>query len=154
MPSSEYTDRAISTTHLVKAEDLNHHHTLYAGRCVEWCVQMAYIAAQNCFEESRPVVFISIRSLSMRSPAHLGDIVQFTGRVDYVGESTIGIRVEATKLQPKDDPKAVASGSFLFCAVDAQGRAMPHGLHAITPSGATAAKWKNAEVEGEAGLSS
>ena len=24
-----------TTDHLVKGEDLNHHHTLYAGRCVE-----------------------------------------------------------------------------------------------------------------------
>ena len=35
----------ITTSHLVKGEDLNHHQTLYGGRCVEWCVQMAFIAA-------------------------------------------------------------------------------------------------------------
>lgn len=152
MALSDYADRVISTTHLVKSEDLNHHHTLYAGRCVEWCVQMAYIAAQNCFDDPHPLVFISIRSLSVRSPAQLGDIVQITGRVDYVGESTIGIRIDAAKLQPKDDVKAVATGSFLFCTVDKDGRAAPHGLRAVTPP-ATEAKWKNAEVEAEAGLS-
>ena len=38
---------AFITSHLVKSEDLNHHQTLYAGRCIEWCVEMAYITAQR-----------------------------------------------------------------------------------------------------------
>lgn len=137
---------SIATTHLVKSEDLNHHSTLYAGRCVEWCVQMAYIAAENCFDQPRPIVFMSIRSLSMRTPACLGEIIQFTGRVDYIGESTIGIRVDARKLQPKDDPKPVATGTFLFCSVDEEGRSVPHGLPPLeTASTSSQTRWKNAE---------
>jgi acyl-CoA hydrolase len=138
-------DQSISTTHLVKSEDLNHHRTLYAGRCVEWCVQMAYIAAENCFDENRPLVFMSIRSLSMREPAHLGEIIQFTGRVDYVGESTIGIRVDGRKLQPKNNPKLVVTGTFLFCTVDETGKAAPHGVPPLAPkSPAALNRWKSA----------
>ena len=105
MRTGDFTDIPITTTHLVKSEDLNHHRTLYAGRCVEWCVQMAYVAAENCFDQARPLVFMSIRSLSMRTPAQLGEIIQFAGRVDYIGESTIGIRVDGKKLQPKGEQK-------------------------------------------------
>ncbi|MFQ5429444.1 MAG: acyl-CoA thioesterase [Phycisphaerae bacterium] len=153
MPSHESDDRWISTTRLVKGEDLNHHHTLYGGRCVEWCVQMAYIAAENCFDEARPVVFMSIRSLSMRSPARLGDILQFTGRVDYVGESTIGVRVDARRLQPKSERKPVATGTFLFCTVDERGQAVPHGLSAVAPrSVAAEARWKQAAAGVEPSL--
>jgi acyl-CoA hydrolase len=146
MPTGDFADRTISTTHLVKNEDLNHHRTLYAGRCVEWCVQMAYIAAENCFDEARPLVFMSIRSLSMRAPAHLGDIIQFTGRVDYIGESTIGIRVDGRKLQPKDSQKTVVTGTFLFCTVDEEGKAAAHGLPALAPESATAkGRWEDAQ---------
>lgn len=148
MNSSNSEPPSISTTHLVKSEDLNHHNTLYAGRCVEWCVQMAYIAAENCFDEPRPLVFMSIRSLSMRSPARLGEIIQFTGRVDYIGESTIGIRVDGRMLQPKDDPKPVVTGTFLFCAVDQEGRASPHGLPPLTSQSTSSQnRWKTAERE-------
>jgi len=140
--------RSISTTHLVKGEDLNHHQTLYGGRCVEWSVQMAYITAQNCFEDARPIVFMSIRSLSMRAPARLGDIVEFTGRVDYVGETTIGIRVDGRKLQPKHDPKPIMTGTFLFCTVDEEGRSQPHGLPLAEPQSAAAkGRWKAAEEQ-------
>jgi acyl-CoA hydrolase len=147
MASDNPDSLSISTTYLVKSEDLNHHNTLYAGRCVEWSVQMAYIAAENCFDQPRPLVFMSIRSLSMRTPARLGEIIHFTGRVDYIGESTIGIRVDARKLQPKDDPKPVATGTFLFCTVDEHGRSVPHGLPSLTAESSSQSRWKNADRE-------
>lgn len=154
MPSHDEQDRVLTTTHLVKGEDLNHHQTLYGGRCVEWAVHAAYVTAQNCFDTPRPVVFMSIRNLSMRVPARLGEIVQFTGRVDYVGESTIGVRVDGRKLQPKDDPKLVVTGRFLLCTVDASGSAVPHGLRAHVPKSADAeARWSEASEDVTAGLS-
>jgi acyl-CoA hydrolase len=141
--SSRWT---ISTTRLVKGEDLNHHLTLYGGRCVEWAVQLAYIAAQNCFDDSRPIVFMSIRSLSMRSPAKLGDILELTGRVDYLGESTIGVRVDGRKLQPKCDPRPVVTGTFLLCTVDQEGKAVAHELPPLpSRSESTDRRWREAE---------
>ncbi|MBK8268908.1 MAG: acyl-CoA thioesterase [Planctomycetes bacterium] len=147
--SSHTSDEApLSTLHLVKSEDLNHHQTLYAGRCVEWCVQAAYIAAENCFSDPRPLVFMSIRSLSMRSPARVGDIIQYTGTIDYVGDSTIGVRVDAKILQPKDNQKIVATGTFLFCTVDEQGRALAHDLPPIENGNrASGERWRRTITE-------
>ncbi|HPF40978.1 MAG TPA: acyl-CoA thioesterase [Phycisphaerae bacterium] len=142
---SSRTDWMTTTTQLVKSEDLNHHQTLYAGRCVEWCVQAAYIAAERCFAVATPVVFMSIRGLSMRSPARLGELVQFTGVIDYVGSSTIGVRIEASTVQPIDQPRAIATGRFLFCTVDENGRAIAHHLPEQEPAGrGAAARWKGA----------
>ncbi len=131
MPSHPGIDQAVSTMHLVKSEDLNHHQTLYGGRCVEWCVHAAYITAESCFEAPQPLVFMSIRSLSVRAPARLGDIVQFSGLIDYIGDSTIGVRVDARITQPRSDQKIVATGTFLFCSVDENGRAISHGLPSL-----------------------
>ena len=153
MSRDGYDDRVMRSVHLVKGEDLNHHHTLYGGRCVEWCVHLAYVTAASCFDQPRPVVFMSIRSLSMRSPARLGEIVEITGRVDYVGESTIGIRIDARKLHPKDDPQIVATGTFLFCTVNEEGTATPHGLPIIQPRSASAeARWQEADRSVQASL--
>lgn len=136
----------ITNTHLVKSEDLNHHRTLYGGRCVEWCVHMAYVTAQCCFEDARPLVFMSIRSLSMRAPARLGDLVELAGRVDYLGESTIGIRVDGRRVQPKSDVKPIVTGTFLFCTVDEEGKAVPHNLLPLTnKSDASRRRWESAE---------
>jgi len=138
-------DEVVSTLHLVKGGDLNHHQTLYAGRCVEWCVEAAYVTAESCFANPQPLVFISIRNLSMRSPARVGDLLRYEGRIDYVGESTIGVRVEVRTVQPKDERRAIASGTFLFCTVDEQGRAVEHGLPARSSSRPSAtARWQEA----------
>lgn len=122
------TEEGRYTSHLVKSEDLNHHQTLYAGRCVEWCVEMAYITAQRCFREPRPLVFMSIRSLSIRAAARVGEILELTGRVDYLGESTIGVRIDGHKAQNGEGSKPVVTGTFLFCTIDEEGKAVPHGL--------------------------
>ncbi len=145
MPPDDRSQRTLTTVHLVKGEDLNHHQTLYGGRCVEWCVHLAYLTAENCFDMPTPVVFMSIRSLSMRAPARLGEMIELTGRVDYVGESTIGIRVDGQKLQPRDDQKPVVTGTFLFCTVDEEGRAVPHGLSQISDQSSSSARWRAAE---------
>ncbi|HUN80648.1 MAG TPA: acyl-CoA thioesterase [Phycisphaerae bacterium] len=145
--------REVRTACLVKGEDLNHHQTLYAGRCVEWCTHAAYVTAQSCFAIGQPLVFMSIRSLSMRAPARLGEVIEFIGRVDYIGESTIGVRVDARKMQPKDDQKPVATGTFLFCTVDEHGKALPHGLPQIAGQSRSAEKrWKATEESFAASL--
>jgi len=145
MPSHDYHDVAVTRPFVIKSEDLNHHQTLYGGRCVEWAVQTAYITAANCFDDVRRIVFMSIHSLSVRAPARLGEIVQFTGSVDYVGEAIIGIRVDGRKMHPKDDPRLVATGTFLFCTVDEKGRAVPHGLPELASKSASAEdRWKKA----------
>lgn len=81
----------------------------------------------------------------MRSPARLGELIQFRGTVDYVGTSTIGIRIDACTTQPRDKPRAIATGRFLFCTVDDNGKAVEHGLPEKEPAGRTAAlRWKEA----------
>lgn len=137
--------RELSTVHLVKGEDLNHHQTLYGGRCAEWCVHAAYLTAENLFDHPQPLVFMSIRSLSMRMPARLGEMIEFVGRIDYIGESTIGVRIDAQTLQPRSDRKPVATGTFLFCTVDEKGRSIPHGLPPIAMSTGAQNRWKAAE---------
>jgi acyl-CoA hydrolase len=135
----------VATIHLVKGADLNHHQTLYAGRCVEWCVEAAYVAAECCFDQPQPLVFVSIRNLSMRSPARIGDLLRYVGTIDYVGESTIGVKVDVQTVQPVDEPRAIATGTFLFCTVDDDGRAVEHGLPAKSSARPSAtARWQDA----------
>ncbi len=146
MASENNSGRQIRTTHVVKGEDLNHHETLYGGRCVEWSVETAYITAVNCFDEAKRVTFMSIRRLSIRSPARVGEVLCFTGWIDYVGESTIGVRVEGRKLHPRNEQQTIMTGSFLFCTVDEHGKAEPHGLPATLPESNSARhRWEQAE---------
>jgi len=143
MPAVESPFKPTETIRLVTGADLNHHQTLYAGRCVEWAVQSAYIGAESCFETAQPLVFMSIRNFSMRAAVQVGEMVRLQSAVDYVGDSTIGIQVRITTVQPQDAPRLIGRGRFLFCTVDAAGHAQPHGLPELNP--AAAPRWLEAE---------
>jgi len=143
MSAAESPYSPSETIRLVTGADLNHHQTLYAGRCVEWAVQAAYIGAESCFATAQPLVFMSIRNFSMRSAVQVGEMLRLQAAVDYVGDSTIGIQVRITTVQPKDTPRVVGRGRFLFCTVDAAGHSQSHGLPELNP--AAAPRWLEAE---------
>ena len=128
MSAAENPYSPTETIRLVTGSDLNHHLTLYAGRCVEWAVQGGYIGAESCFTEERALVLMSIRNFSMRSAARVGEMLRLQAVVDYVGDSTIGVQVRITTVQPQESPRVIGRGRFLFCTVDEKGKAVSHGL--------------------------
>ena len=56
--------KTFTNYHLVKSEDLNHHGTLYAGRCAEWFVESGFIAAATL---TRPenIVCLKIHGMTL-----------------------------------------------------------------------------------------
>lgn len=72
-----------------------------------------------------PAVTAFMDEMAFLAPVHVGDIVRTLAQVNWVGTSSmeIGVRVEA---QPwgsaADEPLHVASGYFVFVAIDEDGR--------------------------------
>ena len=65
--------KMISTRHLVKGEDLNHHGTLYAGRGVEWMVEAGFMTA-SAATESEDIVCMRINSLLFSKPVPVAEL--------------------------------------------------------------------------------
>ena len=78
-----------STYHLIKSQDLNHHGTLYAGRCADWFVESGFIAACSLAKPEH-IVCLKIHGLLFSKPAHLGDIlpVKFPFLEEFLDEDT------------------------------------------------------------------
>ena len=91
-----------------------------------------------------------MRSLSIRAAVRVGEIMELSGRIDYLGESTIGVRIDGHKAQNGGDHRPVVTGTFLFCTIDEEGKAVPHGLAntaaAPAPSNRTK-EWQRCEAE-------
>ena len=146
MSEKSVMDRVISSTRLIKAEDLNHHQTLYGGRALEWAVQQAYIAAQNCFDDTARMIFTSVRDFAARRPIRVGQILELVGRIVYVGDSTLGVHIEGRAMHPRDNSQRVLNGTFLFCCIDENNKPTPHGLRADRPEkGAERVLWDKAD---------
>ena len=55
--------RKVTTNHLVKGEDLNHHGTLFAGRAAEWFVESGFLAAA-AWVPAENIVLVKINSMT------------------------------------------------------------------------------------------
>lgn len=114
-----------TTNHLVKGEDLNHHGTLFAGRCAEWTVEAGFIAVAY---ELRPqsIVCLNLHGIEFLHPIKAGVIVRFSSQIVRTGRSTITVYVEVRDCRNIDI--MVARGFISFCYVDSNTSSIPHGL--------------------------
>jgi len=116
--------RPITLRHFVMGQDLNHHGTLYAGRCVEWMVEAGLIAACDATRRA-DVVCVHINDLYFRAPVPKGDQVEYTTTVCHVGRSSLVTHVRVENAITGD---FVVDGFFTYVNVDEFGRPLPHGL--------------------------
>ena len=109
---------------LVKSEDLNHHRTLYAGRCAEWFVEAGFIAAASVLPADK-VVCLKVHGLTFTRPARSGDIVRFQSKIIETGRTSLKVSVD---LMLQNAAELIVSGMITFIHVDKLGRPEPHGL--------------------------
>jgi acyl-CoA hydrolase len=71
--------------------------------------------------------------MAFLNPVHVGDIVRSTAQVNWAGKSSmeIGVRLEAEPWNAAGEVRHVASGYFVFVAVDEHGD--PRAVPALLP---------------------
>lgn len=109
---------------LVKSEDLNHHRTLFAGRCAEWFVEAGFIAVASVLPAGS-IVCLKIHGLTFTKPLKSGDIACFESKIVHTGRSSIKVYVV---LRENDQDTPIVEGFITFVHVDDDGLALPHGL--------------------------
>ena len=117
----------VTTNHLVKSEDLNHHGTLYAGRSAEWFVESGFIAAAQLVPPKN-IVCLKIHGMSFTRPVPPGSIVGFTSKIVYTGKTRL---IANVVMRVKDE--VVLNGFITFVNVDQDGHAFPHDV-VVTPT--------------------
>lgn len=72
------------------------------------------------------VVTVAITAMRFNQPIRVGDVVSIYGKVSHVGRTSISVELE-TIVRRKLDPDEikVTEGTFVFVAIDADGRPRP-----------------------------
>ncbi len=116
----------IVTSHrLVKNEDLNHHKTLFAGRCAEWVVEAGFIALAEKLDPHN-IVCLKMHGLEFLRPIKGGDVLRIESMIVLARRSTVDCFVRV-QLQ-KDHDLVFCEGFLTFCYVDENARPMAHNL--------------------------
>jgi acyl-CoA hydrolase len=109
---------------LVKSEDLNHHGTLFAGRTAEWFVESGFISCASLLNPKN-VVCLKIHGMYFTKPAMPGEVLTFTSRIVYTGNSSLVSYIKVTK---KDVEKPLVDGFVTFIHVDDANKPTPHNI--------------------------
>lgn len=108
-----------SETRIFKAvfpNTTNHYDTLFGGTAMQLMDEVAFIAATR-FSRQRMVTVSSDRIDFKPIPA--GNIVELIGRVTYIGNTSVKVKVEIfiEQMYSEHREKAI-SGEFTFVAID------------------------------------
>ena len=118
------------TMRLVKSEDLNHHGTLFAGRTAEWFVESGFIAVASLLNPQN-VVCLKIHGMYFTKPAVSGDVLKFSSKVVYAGNSSVTAYIHVEK---NGADKPLVSGFVTFIHVDEKTIPSRHNLEIIPVS--------------------
>lgn len=110
-----------SETRIFKAvfpNTTNHYDTLFGGTAMQLMDEVAFITATR-FSRQRMVTVSSDR-IDFKKPIPGGTIIELIGKVTYLGNTSLKVRVDifVEQMYSSEREKAV-SGDFTFVAIDA-----------------------------------
>lgn len=114
--------RKVTTNHLVKGEDLNHHGTLFAGRAAEWFVESGFLAAA-AWVPTENIVLVKINSMTFSRPVKRGAVLRLDSEVVRAGRTSLEAHIEGSA-----GGVISLEGSITFVNVDTEGKPMAHGI--------------------------
>lgn len=95
----------------------NHYDTLFGGTAMQLMDEVAFISATR-FSHQRMVTVSSDR-IDFKKPIPGGTIIELIGKVTYVGNTSLKVRVDIFVEQMYADQREKAvSGEFTFVAID------------------------------------
>ena len=124
MESKFICPKCMVTMRLVKSEDLTHHGTLFAGRTAEWFVESGFISVASLLNPQN-VVCLKIHGMYFTKPAKSGDVLKFSSKVVYAGNTSITSYVHVEK---NGDEKPLVDGFVTFIHVNDDTKSAPHFL--------------------------
>ena len=107
-------------THIFKAvfpNTTNHYDTLFGGTAMQLMDEAAFITATRFCRQR--MVTVSSDRIDFKKPIPAGTIVELVGRITYLGNTSLKVRVDiyVEQMYSEQREKAV-SGDFTFVAID------------------------------------
>ncbi|HTU71744.1 MAG TPA: acyl-CoA thioesterase [Candidatus Baltobacteraceae bacterium] len=111
-------------TELVFPQDANVLGTLFGGKAVAMMDEVGAIVAMRACRKA--VVTASIDRIDFKEPIRVGEFVEVVARIVKVGRTSLTAQVELWAEEPASGRRRLsATGSFVFVAVDRDGRPTP-----------------------------
>ncbi len=126
--------RGVATTsHHILPDDTNHVGALFGGRAIAWMDLAAGLAAMRLCHHT--TVTASVEKVDFKIPIWGGEVAVVEARVETVGRTSMGVRVDMYRESIKTGERALCtSGLFHMVAIDEKGHPTP--VEAVAKGGA------------------
>lgn len=110
--SDSYTE----SCHFLMHQHINGAGRLFGGTLMQWIDETAgVVARRHC---NGPLVTACIDNLIFKEGAHLSDFVVLTGRITYVGNSSMEVRVDTFVESLNGERKSINTAYVVMIAID------------------------------------
>ena len=92
MENRKVSDSIVETVHMVRPQHLNASDRLFGGALMQWIDEVAGMVAKR--HTRRNVITASVDSLSFLRGAYVKDTVVIIGKVTYVGNTSMEVKVD------------------------------------------------------------
>ena len=131
-PSSRPTSATrLSLSHITAQNETNLLGTVHGGVIMTLVDSVAGVVAAR--HSGGPAVTASMDEMTFLVPVRVGDVVHFSGQVNWTGRSSmeVGVRITADRWDSVRPQVHVASAYLVFVAVDAEGK--PREVPQVVP---------------------
>ncbi len=121
----EVAGSEIRLSELVEPNHVNHYGTLFGGNALGWMDKAGWLAATRYAR--RTFVTVATDRIEFKVPVRAGQLVELVARVTREGRTSVTVQIDMyveDLLVPRSRQLAT-SGSFVFVAIDEQGRPTP-----------------------------
>lgn len=125
------SDSVTESSKIIQYKDINGQNRLFGGRLMEWIDEVAALTAmRHC---GGLVTTCAVDNLVFKHGAKLNQIVVLTGKVTYVGNTSLEVRVDTFVEELVTGKRKAINHAYLICVhVDNNGNPVPikYGLAA------------------------
>lgn len=109
-------DSLTEQTYIVMPSHINGSNRLFGGQLLAWIDELAGIVAMR--HSSGTVITACIDNLQFKRGAHINDLVVLVGKITYVGNSSMEVRID-TYVEEKDGKRyPINRAYFVMVALD------------------------------------
>ena len=120
MEKRKVSDSIVETVHMVRPQHLNASDRLFGGALMQWIDEVAGMVAKR--HTRRNVITASVDSLSFLRGAYVKDTVVIIGKVTYVGNTSMEVKVDTYVEALSGERTPINHAYFTMVALDKNDR--------------------------------
>lgn len=115
-PVKKVRDSKTEQVQILMPEHINGYNRLFGGKLVEWIDIVAAVVARR--HSNRNVTTVSIDNLHFKEAAYVNNLVVLHGKVTYVGNTSMEIKVETFVEKLSGEKKLINEAHLVMVALD------------------------------------